>query len=176
MKRTIRILALLSAFFTLAGPVAAQQPAPPAAVNPLASLEWLVGKWTVTAPVPGGAAMLRESFFEWGPNRKVLRFWSYVTPPGRERTPYVDGWYFWDPADKKIRFAYVDPGAYYEGEVSVEAGTLNHIFTGKHNDGRLTRWRYTLKNEDAGMMPTRIYAEKEGQWSEIVFLTYQKQK
>lgn len=147
-----------------------------AVADPLAPLKWLEGKWSVEAEVPGGGKALRESYYEWSPNRRTLRFWSFVTGRDGKRTPYVDGWYAWDPTEKKIRFGYTDPQSFYQGEVAVEGETLDHRFTGHHSDGRTLRWRYTLARAADGAMPTKIYAERDGQWVEVVSLVYRPQK
>jgi hypothetical protein len=144
--------------------------------HPLAALAWLEGAWAAEKEEADGSKTLRESFFEWSPNRRTLRFWSFVTGPDDKRMPYVDGWYAWDPVEKKIRFGYTDPGAFYQGEVAVQDGQLDHVFTGHHANGRTSRWRYTLERAGDGSMPTRIYAEREGQWVEIVSLVYRLQK
>jgi len=174
MKLSRSVVILLVLLMT-SGVVTSQSQAPP--TDPLETLAWLEGKWIAQGTVPGSdAPMIREANFAWGETRKALRFWSYVTPPGGQKQPYVDGFYFWDPAEKKIRFSYVDPGALYEGEVKVEGNTLEHVFSGKSNrDGRTAKWRYTLTNAGSGAMPVHIYSDKEGAWQEMVFLTYRKQ-
>lgn len=176
MKRVRMAAALLAVVSIASGMIRAQAPAAPAP-NPLEKLAWLEGKWIASGAVPGSdGIVVREANYGWGDTRKTLRFWSYVTPPGGQRQPYVDGFYVWDPTDKKIRFYYVDPGGFYEGEVKIEGNTYEHVFTGKSNrDGRIARWRYTLTDAGSGSMPIRIYADKEGAWQEFVFLTYRKQ-
>jgi len=172
MQRTALVLLILATACLALGA------SPPQAKpeSPLAALQWLEGKWEATATVPGGGLTLRESFYEWSPNHMGLRFWSFATPSGGTRAPYVDGWYFWDAAAGKIRFGYVDPGAYYEGEVRIEGNVYDHTFSSRNASGALTRWRFTLTRAADGTMPLKIYADKEGQWAEFASLIYRRKK
>lgn len=145
--------------------------------NPLAALDWLAGgKWVVAVKRPDGTTIVRESFFERGPNGRTMRFWSFVKSPSGT-TPYVDGMYGWHPGEKKIIFSYFDAaGGYYSGEVRVDGNVLDHIFSGVGADGKVQQYRYTLTYGGEGKMPTRIFASRAGQWQEIVSLLYERSK
>ncbi len=144
--------------------------------NPLSALAWLVGgKWVAEAEGPDGKPMIRESFFEWAANRRALRFWSIIKLHDGKAVPYVEGAYFWHPGKKSLWFWYVDPGSYYEGEVLWDGKRLDHIYEGVNAKGEREKWRYWFERESEDRMPIKIFSHKDGVWSEIVSLTYERQ-
>ena len=144
--------------------------------SPLAAIGWLAGgKWVTEAPGPDGKLMIRTSFFEWSANRRALRFWSIVKLSDGKVVPYVEGAYYWRPDKKSLWFWYVDPGAYYEGEVKWDGKRLDHIFEGVNDKGKRSQWRYWFEREGKDRMPIKIFSHKDGEWNEMVSLVYERQ-
>lgn len=146
---------------------------PPASLAPL---EWLAGgRWVASSNDPKAPNLMRETYFDWSPNGRALRFWSYTTNKQLQRRPYVEGWYVFHPGRKQVIFSYVDAEGYYAGEVRKQGDVLDHECEGTSATGSVQAFRYTFTKVNADEMIVRIYDRSDTSWRQVVELVYRRQ-
>ncbi len=67
------------------------------------------------------------------------------------------------------------PGPNYEGEVLWDGKRLDHVYEGVNAKGERKKWKYWFECESEDRMPIKIFSHKDGEWSEMVGLLYERQ-
>src|SRR6185437_14039467 len=98
--KTLGVTIVMFCILAVPGVVLAQTIQAPE-VEPLNSLNFLVGDWVSESKLPGGKMMVRTITYKWVGKRRYLRAASERIEGGV--TTKMDIIYFWDPKAERIR-------------------------------------------------------------------------
>ena len=151
----------------------AQTPAPSAAaLEPIAFLT--AHEWDAKLPdSPDGKKKKIHARFTWTQNRQAIRISNELVTDGRA-SPYIDGFYAWDPQQLVIVFWYVSAeGSLTKGTVKMEDGKLVHEFQETQPDGKTAEYVARVTPHGDQSWDNEILARKANDLTALVKVRYE---
>jgi hypothetical protein len=175
MKRTktLKMVALIGAGGFAIVYAHAQTPAPSAAaLEPIAFLT--AHEWDAKLPdSPEGKKKKIHARFSWTQNRRAIRISTELVTDGRA-SPYIDGFYAWDPQQRVIVFWYVSAeGSLTKGSVKMEDGKLVHEFQETQPDGKTAEYVARVTPHGDQSWDNEILARKANDLTALVKVLYE---
>lgn len=173
---TLRDLACLFVSFAVLAWNALAQAAAPAKTtgSPLAPVAWLVGgSWVSDVKDPqDGSVTHVENHITWAPNHQAIQF---VTDFNGK--PHYNGFYAYDPARKSVNFYYTsESGQLTIGTSTPDADgkTLRQEFDVMQPSGDTNRIRSTIVRDGNDAYVFTVFAPENGEWKQLLQITYKR--
>ncbi len=176
MRKSLIFMAAIAAFVPALVVCANEATVAQPADSPYQVLESLVGGVWVAAlpPKKDGSTVGIELRLVWNENKQGVHFDStWLT--GDKRAPYTSGMYAWNAAKKSLVIYYTDSsGSLTEGLVACEGDVLAHDMTVTNKDGSIDRVRTRLSKFGSDAFTNEIFVEKDGVWTKLVEVRYER--
>jgi hypothetical protein len=143
-----------------------------ATLEPIAFLT--AHEWDARLPdSPEGKKKKIHATFTWTQNGQAIRISNELVTDSKA-SPYIDGFYAWDPQQRVIVFWYVDAkGSLTKGTVKMEDGKLVHQFQETESDGKTADYVARVTPHGNEAWDNEIFARKGNGLTPLVKVRYE---
>lgn len=144
--------------------------------NPLQPLARLIGVWQGDLTLNDGSRYTVGVDFEWGLNRKVIRY-SIYTLNDQQKQAYAEGTYWWNPKDKTLEFReYNAYGSSVAGTVQPQGDALEAEWTEITASGGINHYKDTIRFPTPNSWTSFPYQKQGDDWQTVMEkMTYRRQ-